>query len=445
MAVEPHGEARDSVYLSAVDGGCEHSLEQIDFDNSLIYNLLFEERPLVLPDIFFFNSRFLISHMRDAKARYPLFATALRSGLIVPAFRSRRTPTFVEVLAEFDRTRVLGIEHGRYDVRAMAEQYDRDFRRSPLGEPKWWPEDMGSEFERTVFATLTGSECRNLELADFWTATEQWRTECVEGAKAATAATGGTGIRRAEIWNVVGRELGFLGRGEKFVKPRELLDAAQSAGDAELVSRLRFFIDIVNVCYQQTQAAGFGGLQNIPRALSHSASALYADGAGTPPAETPDVILCDATVPTPEALLRAESNEIIAIRKGDHGQAYFNAREAWIANPTEDTEGELLERLDAYCDRIGTVAVGKKQEVRLSVARLPHSAAAGVASTALMDLMAGQLELPPAYALVTTATGIAVSALVTLAEFPRSESQKLELRFSAETGGVEINRIPESR
>lgn len=72
--------------FNGADDCLAHSLRGGIFEESLLLNVLFQER-LLVHEAYFFNSTLLVDHIKSAQGRPALFEIAAKAGLIVPAFR----------------------------------------------------------------------------------------------------------------------------------------------------------------------------------------------------------------------------------------------------------------------------------------------------------------------------------------------------------------------
>ena len=81
--------------LNAADGSLM-DLDTRKFEDSLTMNILFQER-ILLHEPNFFNSNFIIDHIRRRPSELSLFELACRSGLIIPAFRDPKMKGLEEV------------------------------------------------------------------------------------------------------------------------------------------------------------------------------------------------------------------------------------------------------------------------------------------------------------------------------------------------------------
>ncbi|WP_147315757.1 hypothetical protein [Asanoa ferruginea] len=412
-------------YFSASDGGVEHSISRDPaiFDNSLVYNLLFSEGGLVIPDIFFFNCEPLIGHVaRYNTGHWPLVLQALRRGLIIPAFRSEDTETFGGALSAIGGEQILGIEYQQYlrhstQPELLAEALDVATAGSSKALRMSWPSNMGGRYQKVVEATFSRPELpRALDERqhDLWVGIEEWRETVPEAAMRATRDKGGLGLRRAEMFNALGARLPIIGGPRDFDKPRDLITAVDALRDEQLSRRVRFFVDVVNVTYQRSQATGFSSLHNSIGPLSPVTMSLYPDDDGIN--ALPTTLEIAVRVPTVRTLLEADSARVLDAMTSGAGQGFFASRRAWMANrePTNETRMSETLRLhaEAYARELREVAKGGRSNLTIVVAQ---SASVGFFSTAFtktLDFLANTDHANPAYGLVAGVVGAGVTFYV---------------------------------
>ena len=344
--VSPASNELRPVYFSAVDGGIEHLIsgDRSLFMQSLVYNLLFQEGGLVVPDVFFFNCEPLIGHVESKES--PIFTRALERGLIIPAFRDESTDSFSSALSSVLGNQIRGVEAAQFrrhttTPQGFAERLDiavqRGLRRAPNSQrsPRRivWPSDMGGAFARMLRQTFDQDYLTNPYYEkhhELWEGTSAWRHEMVDRAEQVTISMGGTGIRRAEIFNVIGRELGYLEGSATFDKPRDLVLAAKK--DRSQARLLSFFVDSINATYQRSQAVSFDAVSNTLSPLTPVAASIFPDDGGSnQPVRLPvRPLTVKVWLPKVADILRAESSEVLAIRDGDDGDRFFEARRRWM-------------------------------------------------------------------------------------------------------------------
>lgn len=438
------------LYFASADGGIDHKLEKgKDFEISLVYNVLFGDSPLTITDVFFFNCNPLLEHIEaERPGHIPFFLAALKRGLIIPAYRDPDIETFRQGLERIGEQRIRGTEGKKFDLTEIAKSLDR-FRPSDM-RPAVWRPNLGLRFEERMDRVLVrpGDDIRDDEVRQMWQSTENWRIEGLAGAKRLTLEQGGTGLRRAEIWNAVGHYLGLLDRDKAYSKPVDFIqnvtfEMGKSEGEAAA-----FFTDVVNFCYQQNQADGIQcypgqtGLEdisaepNVPRALSKAGLAVITGISPDDHWEQPDRIFEHMVrVPKVKSILNAKSTEIIAIREGNEGQSYRSHRTAWIDDPSDENADRLRQALDKYATGIRRAAKGAQEntmfKVIANVTRLGLGAAVGTS----IGKMAPLIEGHPGYILVgaLAGAGAAASAIIKDAQIPSMVKYPVQIpHFSAE-------------
>ncbi|MET7888716.1 hypothetical protein ABZU45_42440 [Streptomyces avermitilis] len=369
--------ARDRLlYFSPVDGGIEYSVKRKDFRESLVYNILLEPNGILITDVFFFNCQFLIELAEGE--RHSLFTRALEESLVVPAFRSEGTYDFTTSLRrDIGESNVQGVEASQYSTSPLnfARWLDQCYRKSTERKRLVWPLDMGSAFGDFMVRVFTRSDlCSDDErLQSIWQETRQLRESSLEDGRLSTRLAGGTGIRRGEIINSLGRRLGLLQDGEIFNKPGDLLSEVASHRrefDSYRAEQIRLLVDTVNLCYQRSQTAQFNldprysVCQNIPGALLVNAGTVIQDLQAPAPTgvREPADFTTTVRLPSVETLLRADSSNLIAIRKSDRAEEYFAKRLLWTRNPTERAEIDLKESLQRYAAELVRFAVGPQED-----------------------------------------------------------------------------------
>lgn len=81
---------RTSSLLNAADSALQHEVPFRAFQQSLVLNILFQ--PLVLiNDSFLMTSGYVMEHVQQASATESLLEAALRTGILIPAYRDSRT------------------------------------------------------------------------------------------------------------------------------------------------------------------------------------------------------------------------------------------------------------------------------------------------------------------------------------------------------------------
>ena len=313
-----------------------------------------------------------------------------------------------------------------------------------------WPDNMGGAFGQLVSAVLQQSEfpSENPHLIQLWRDSESWRIDCLPRAERLTALQGGTGIRRAEIWNAVGHLLDTLGQDRKFDKPRDLV-ASVSEG-SYLQAQVDQFVNVVNICYERSQALQFGATHNIPSAVSRDAEPVV-PGLGILTSTQPShSFIMEVMLPAAPTLLRADTNELIALRESDPGAGYFERRSAWgepggeegrrvrrrgvkrgwgrrkerwAESPSTDTEQELRQAIRQYADALIEKARGAQKKTILGFASQRGRKVIDSAVGAAVTLGTSRLGIPTEFSIISGigsafASDVIVSTLDIVKEGP---------------------------
>ena len=403
-----------------------------DFETSLYYNILFGSSRLVMPDVFFFNCTPLLSHLQTTPGRLPFFVQAVRKGLVVPAFRSREVVTFSKSLEELGGDQIRGVEREQFDLSKVARLLDRSYPDDR--QPAVWQSNMGGRFEALVDRVFNepADRIHDDELRHLWEATRDWRLRGVEGAKQLTHSLGGTGLRRAEIWNFLGRWLGILDKGGSFNKPAEFIQAAGTS--PELAKQASFIVDVTNICYQLNQASGLELLgnvsePNVPRVLSRPAETvipgLQAPGIWHSPT---NVFAHVVRVPRVSAMLKTDSVRLLEVRDGEKGLSYRYYRNEWMFDPSERNEQDLRKAADKYAHAIRNVAKGAQESTRIVQVSNAARTVMGGSIGALVGSLGNLIGAHQGYVLVTSLAGVGAgaSAIVKNTTVPKSQKYAIE-------------------
>ncbi|MFF3503763.1 hypothetical protein [Streptomyces sp. NPDC003247] len=439
--------ARDRLlYFSPTDGGIEHSITRRDFRESLVYNLLLEPNGLLITDVFFFNCTFLIELAEGG--RHSLFTRALEESLVVPAFRDQGTHDFATSLRrDIGESNVMGVRASQYATSPpeFARWLDHCYSRSAERRRLVWPPDMGTAFGDLMTRVFSRDELSSGDegLRSTWSATRPLREASLEDARLTTHLAGGTGIRRGEIFNSLGRRLGLLEAHETFTKPGDLLGEAVARsrqGGAPDVEQVRLLVDTVNLCYQRSQTEQFGldqnysVTQNVPGVLFRNAGPVISDlDAGAPaPAGGTAAFTLKVRMPSVETLLRADSGSLVAIRKSDRAEEYFTKRLAWSSGPTERAEAELGDALRAYVAELRRFAVGPQEHRGVTFVQRTLNETVNLAVGSLVGYGLGAAGASPEISLIS---GIATGATAVVAKLagdrPRVPRSDFTVRVAA--------------
>ena len=439
------------LYFSAVDGGIEHSIREKEFMRSLVYNLLLEPDGLLITDVFFFNCVHLIKLAE--RRRYSLFTRALEKGLVVPAFRYPDTSSFSKALSDIGGLSVLGIEEKQFQdsPQDLAEWLDDCYGKANQKPPLIWPAEMGVAFGERVQSVFLNDAPAGVDsrIQEMWSKIRNLREASLEDARDVTRRLAGGGIRRAEIFNALGWNLGLLDRGEVYPKPRDLLADARRKGRT-VASQAKLLIDVVNVCYQRSQTDRFNDhedsnysvLLNVPAPLVKGATVVLPElnVSGPMGDVAPEVFERTVRMPTVETLLRADSRNLIAIREGEKALEYFDRRREWVAKPSEANRERLADALDAYVEKITDFASGPQQEARVSILQKAAVGTLIAAASQTTSFMMEQGGLSAHSRLIgSIGVGAGVSVLTVLTRRPYVPKTRYNVRVESTSVLPEMN------
>jgi hypothetical protein len=344
------------VYFSVADGQLENFLDKDAFDRSLLLNAFFQPG-ILIPDIFCFISHGLEQHIIK-RPRQSLFEACVANGIVIPAFRDRACSSFQEAL---HLCRELGIQGIRESSDRIAHRLQLAWKSSRDIAPAYWPQhDVGDKFDQIITRCLACPEppqadaesgISQQQLSRLWKLTERWRLDCLEEARVKTRKTAGIGLRRGEIMNAVGRDLGLPvdhmvnNIAELFALPLE---------SPEKEGALRVFFRWVCECYQYTQAVEFETIPSFP-GYDPLAGVVVCSvfPMGPPLLDWPHVPTIRETVrfPPMNVLQTISANDLLQARN-ELSPAYFTALMAWQRQPIEANAKEVHSTLQQYSKEI---------------------------------------------------------------------------------------------
>jgi hypothetical protein len=353
-------------YFSIADRQMESLVPAAElFTQSLLENALFYRSALLIPDIFFFISTPLASHVLNEGRSKSFLGACLANGFAVPAFRFKGD--FETALAEIKRQDIQGLQSGAVPNQVMsALQFA--WENGKRSQAKNWPdEDMGAKFENELRAQLVnpdiapkvleGAGLSQNELDGLWQGTKKWRTECIDKAARRTKASVGLGVRRGEILNAIARDLKYPG--ERIHDIRSLF---QFVTDERKRKELEAFFLWINYCYHRNQALSFKCALNFPRfdgiSAVTSGSLLSSSDRQNGQAEIHE-IRETITVPKFNTLVRMKPDELLGFRQ-DAGEEYFVKLIQWESTPNEDTEQKVRDALKKYSERLAIAAAAQQ-------------------------------------------------------------------------------------
>ncbi|MBM2827145.1 MAG: hypothetical protein HW403_1209, partial [Dehalococcoidia bacterium] len=199
------------VYLGVADRQIEQIVSQADFERNLMVNLLFQKE-IIVPDIFWFISRRIQSHV-NRRVSPSLLEEALAQGVVLPYFRQTSCSSFVDAYREIKREGILGVLPTAGQLAERLEKTIENNSKYRFGD--WGGQNMAINYEKTVKEYLQRAEPANLnyledrkrrELLQLWNRTKEWRYELIEEA---INRTEGGGLRRGEIMSALGRRVKY--------------------------------------------------------------------------------------------------------------------------------------------------------------------------------------------------------------------------------------------
>ena len=380
--------------FNSADDCLAYSIPESTFDESLILNVLFQER-LLLHEAYFFNSTLLASHVERAKMGTPsLFELAARHGLIVPAFRDLKTQTIDQAQDVMKAT--YGGSYGLVNLR-MQPFRDRVFAAVNMGlettKPFYWPsggDSLGAGYENTIRELLQTEHPpeyssfnpeRELQIQRVWEASKAWRFDYVEDAAARTKAKGALGLQRLELFCSLGWALG-IPRDIVTISPADIIGRCP---DAEQALAMQVFLKWVTQCYHLNQARYFGTAINFPVYnidQDFIIDTLMRSPLDLPP-EPSEGFRCEVEFPPLDALVKADATELVAIRT-DLGAGYLFALKRWQREPSIDNQEAVKASLRNYCDQIcARYNFGVRQALVADISKGSSSPWADVVRTAV--------------------------------------------------------------
>ncbi len=347
--------------FNGADDCLAHSLRGGIFEESLLLNVLFQER-LLVHEAYFFNSTLLVDHIKSAQGRPALFEIAAKAGLIVPAFRDPNRESldqaFEQMKGEYGQGYVLLHPDVQPFKNRIVAAIDLGLENT---KPFYWPVDappLGEGYETLLRQVLQSegppeyaltSASREQLLTRVWEASKPWRFDCIEDAATRTRARGARGLQRVELFRSIARCVGISGDQAK-VMP---VDISAHCDDPEQRLVVDVYLKWISQCYHLNQARSFGTAINFP--IYNLDEDFIVDSLLRSPLDAAPTasegFRCEVALPPLQVLLTADGADLIKIR-ADLGSGYLYALRKWQANPNIDNEEEVKASLREYCDQI---------------------------------------------------------------------------------------------
>ena len=266
-------ESYERVYFSVADRQLENFLDEDAFERSLLLNALFQPA-ILIPDVFFFISRGLERHILESPTPQSLLEACIANGVVIPAFRNPSCSSFNEALyiirGKGDPKRAIrGLRDPQSNDR-LADRLQVAARSKDFSLAYWPQHDVGEKFDQVIERYLSRPEPPQADmylginqkyLNTLWKLTERWRLDCVYEAREETRKIAQCGLRRGEIMNAVGRDLG-LPLDYQVNDIAELLELPLESPEKK--QALRVFLRWMCELYQYNQAVEFGTTPNFP-------------------------------------------------------------------------------------------------------------------------------------------------------------------------------------
>jgi hypothetical protein len=345
--------------FNAMDGNLLSVGEGV-FNQSLVMNVLFQEK-LLVSETLFFNSHVLAKHIGQMSGHQSLFEAACKQGIVVPALRGVKT--LEDAFNNFPK--IYGPKYP--GVPAMLPFKDRVIAAVDSGIaggrtiPVQWPNDGISfsesygELIKKLLQTDDPPAYVNYEVSRgklfrrIWDKTINWRLDLVTDAIRLTEAKGFKGLQRAELFDLLGKQLGVEHK-EDGVGGLDIVSACKDPEDQLAAS---MFVKWCTQCHHLNQARRFGVSINFP-VYSFDQDFILDSILRSPldAAPTKDKgFRCEVRLPEPAKLAQMRPEDLLAIRS-DIGHGYLHALRRWYENPTETNQQSVEITLDRYCEDI---------------------------------------------------------------------------------------------
>jgi hypothetical protein len=322
------------IYFAAADEPISEVVRRDGFDRSLLHNLLFG-RQVVVHEAFFFNSTLLREHVESGRGT-SLFESAARCGLVSPAFRFDDVQDLDQAL-----TRMHGV-YAHADVPKRPDEVHRSILRAvhkgfQFTDPAYpvGGYHLGEGYRRDMEAYFLQSHPPVDTTDAEWSAMGEWRFLIPE----AVNRSQGGGLQRAELVGAICRKLGVTSA-IPYLGLRELRSLC---GSPERERSLELFWTRMNQTHWLNSATGFGLAGNLP---------AYDTLGGTSPTELRESLeLVHTTrLPTIDALLRVDPDEILKVRR-EQGGTFFD-----VLSERTPRLPDIQRAFETYASRLCSVA-----------------------------------------------------------------------------------------
>jgi len=349
--------------FNSADDCLAYSLDERAFDESLLLNVLFQDR-ILLNEAYFFNSTLLADHVKRAVGHPSLFEVASREGLIVPAFRDPSTEPLDQAYALMRHE--YGPEYALLHPQ-MQPYRDRVVASIDVGLEKehafFWPSGKGQsgdgyrDLVREMLQTdqppaYVQDDPNRAQLFErVWEVSKPWRFEHVEAAVAQTRAKGAQGLQRTELFCSLGWSLGMPKKIVTISPP----DIIQRCSDPEQRLAMEIFLKWVTQCHHLNQSRYFEASINFP-VYNIDQDFLMDSLLRSPLDRAPssdEGFRCEVELPPLDVLMAVDASDLVKIR-ADLGLGYLLALRRWQDDPSLDNQEAAKSSLGNYCSRICT-------------------------------------------------------------------------------------------
>lgn len=355
------------ILFNAADNMMSNSINQYEFDKSLLLNILFQDK-LILHEAYYFGSENLINHLNNDKVSITLFEAASKSGLIIPAYRNEKTSTLEDVYTKMEDIYTgnnsgfnpLLDKHTRNVLFSISEKLSLN------GDTFYWPKadengnSLGESYFELVKEQLSKEEFNGNVLKDqqrissinkYWEGTEKWRLEFLEQAAENTQKNGNNGMQRHELMKLIQKDIGI---------PADLdinINHILKIKDKTIQKNALVFTKWTTQLHHLNMAKYFNSSVNLPN--YDLDTDFLGDIAFNNHTKTTNVISelkdendkCLVKLPPLENLLSENPTNLIKIRK-DFGDAYIYALKKWQDEPNEENLEIVKVALNRYCKKI---------------------------------------------------------------------------------------------
>src|ERR1017187_5795093 len=430
MMLEP---SKPPVYFASSDRQMEAFARPVIFDQSLVFNVLFESQ-ILIPDIYFFVSRNIEAHWR-ASQRLTLLEAALQEGIAVPAFREGSD--FQTALRGIFNQ---GIGNVLPTARDTADRLQTACERSPRFTSVLWPDNVGGGFDAAVLGALQAPSLPEAGHPDIerynrrWLAGAPVREDLLTRSLQVAGRRGGSSLRRGDFLEALG---GYVGWPADAAMPDsgEILRAIEGTPDYLAIQDL---LKVFSECYHVNQASQFACRPSFP--LFSPLTQLFLPALGPSPAQLGappirNVVHLDARIPRIHSLIERSRVDLIRIRN-EYGVEYRAAVMAWQRCPCADHEERLARSLVGYAETLSKWC-GDSRTLRLGVTHISGQDIAWSTAKASAGVAIAAASVPWPLVPVFAAVGAAGSSVYAIArKFWRQHKDVTHIRLAIDTASV---------